>query len=203
MEHFDMELDVLKQKLLTMASHAETAVNEALRALLARLRAEGIHTTLQTNGSIPWKELELIARDVSLFHFDLKGIDPDKHRANTGVGNELALANARRLSEDGYPVVFRIPMVPGYNDSVDDLLGLKSFLDGIGARFADVLPYHNLVERKLELTGISGGRLSLESMSRADAEEKARALEGEGRIVTVGGESIRERQGSKRKSRAR
>lgn len=36
MEHLDMELGDLKQKLLTMASHAETAVNEALRALVER-----------------------------------------------------------------------------------------------------------------------------------------------------------------------
>jgi phosphate transport system protein len=36
MEHFDMDLGELKQKLLTMASHAETAVNEALRALIER-----------------------------------------------------------------------------------------------------------------------------------------------------------------------
>jgi phosphate transport system protein len=34
--HMDMDLGELKQKLLTMASHAETAVNEALRALLER-----------------------------------------------------------------------------------------------------------------------------------------------------------------------
>jgi phosphate transport system protein len=38
MEHFDMELDVLKQNLLTMASHAETAVNQALQALMQRDR---------------------------------------------------------------------------------------------------------------------------------------------------------------------
>ena len=30
----DMDLDQLKQKLLTMASHAEIAVNETLRALI-------------------------------------------------------------------------------------------------------------------------------------------------------------------------
>ena len=36
MEHFDMELDVLRQKLLTMASHAEAAVNQALQALTQR-----------------------------------------------------------------------------------------------------------------------------------------------------------------------
>ena len=31
--HFETGLDVLKQKLLTMASHAETAVNRAVQAL--------------------------------------------------------------------------------------------------------------------------------------------------------------------------
>jgi phosphate transport system protein len=34
--HIDMELGELKQKLLTMASHAETAVNDAIRALVER-----------------------------------------------------------------------------------------------------------------------------------------------------------------------
>jgi phosphate transport system protein len=34
--HFEMGLDTLKQKLLTMASHAETAVNQALQALAQR-----------------------------------------------------------------------------------------------------------------------------------------------------------------------
>jgi phosphate transport system protein len=36
MQLFDMELDELKQKLLTMASHAETAINDAIRALVDR-----------------------------------------------------------------------------------------------------------------------------------------------------------------------
>jgi phosphate transport system protein len=34
--HFDMELNELKQKLLAMASHAEAAVNDAMRALVER-----------------------------------------------------------------------------------------------------------------------------------------------------------------------
>ena len=34
--HFDTELNDLKQKLLAMASHAETAINDAMRALLER-----------------------------------------------------------------------------------------------------------------------------------------------------------------------
>lgn len=34
--HFDTELDALKQKLLTMASHAEKSVNESMQALIQR-----------------------------------------------------------------------------------------------------------------------------------------------------------------------
>jgi phosphate transport system protein len=34
--HFEMGLDALRQKLLTMASHAETAVNQSLQALVQR-----------------------------------------------------------------------------------------------------------------------------------------------------------------------
>src|SRR5438309_532108 len=34
--HFEMGLDELRQKLLTMASHAETAVNRAVQALVQR-----------------------------------------------------------------------------------------------------------------------------------------------------------------------
>jgi phosphate transport system protein len=36
MEHFDMELEDLKQRLLNMASHAEEAVNRAVEALITR-----------------------------------------------------------------------------------------------------------------------------------------------------------------------
>jgi pyruvate formate lyase activating enzyme len=163
---------------------------DALCELLAALNSQGIHTVLQTNGNISWEKLELIARDVDLFHFDLKGIKDASHRTNTGVGNERILANARRLSEGGYPVVFRVPLIPGYNDSPKDLLRLKDFLDSIKARFIDVLPYHNLGERKLDLTGMEGGKLLLPSMNRTEAMEKARILEGEGRVVMVSGERV-------------
>jgi glycyl-radical enzyme activating protein len=161
---------------------------EALHNLLTILRGQHVHTVLQTNGNIPWQELEHFASEVSLIHFDIKGIDDIRHRENTGVGNGLILKNARRLSEGMYPVVFRVPLIPGYNDSPEDLVQLKDYLNLIEAHFVDILPYHNLGERKLALTGVEGGRLSLAPMSKIEAVEKARVLCGKGREVTVSGE---------------
>ncbi|HEX2994782.1 MAG TPA: glycyl-radical enzyme activating protein [Anaerolineales bacterium] len=175
---------------VTISGGEATLQADALSELLAKLRSEGIHTVLQTNGNMDWEKLKRVARSVDLLHFDLKGIDDARHRTNTGVGNERILANARRLSEEDYPVVFRVPLVPGYNDSPDDLLRLKDFLDSIKARSVDILPYHNLGERKLDLTGMESGKLSLPSMDRTEAIEKARILEGDDRVVTVTGERI-------------
>ncbi len=172
---------------VTVSGGEASTQEEALDALLATLRSEGIHTVLQTNGAVSWEKLEHMAREVSLLHFDIKGIDSARHRAHTGIGNESILANARRLSKSGYPVVFRIPLVPGYNDSPEDLLRLRDFLDDIGARCVDVLPYHNLGERKLDLTGMEGRRLGMTSMNLSEAAEKARLLRAEGRAVTAGG----------------
>lgn len=174
---------------VTISGGEATLQANALSELLTKLRGHGIHTVLQTNGNMDWEKLERIARSVDLLHFDLKGIDDSRHRANTGLGNECILANARKLSEGKYPVVFRIPLVPGYNDSPDDLLHLMNFLNSIGANSVDVLPYHDLGEKKLDLTGMQG-KLSLSSMNRADAMEKAHILEGEGRVVTVSGERM-------------
>jgi pyruvate formate lyase activating enzyme len=175
---------------VTISGGEATMQVDALYELLTKLRGQGIHTVLQTNGNLAWEKLELIAQDVSLFHFDLKSIDDAHHRTNTGVGNERILANARRLSESGYPIIFRIPLVPGYNDAPEDLGRLRDFLNEIGARSVDVLPYHNLGERKRDLTGMEGGRLSLAPMSWVEAVERARLLEGQGRVVTVSGEWV-------------
>ncbi len=175
---------------VTISGGEAALQTEALHELLAELRSQDIHTVLQTNGNLAWEKLASVAQDVSLFHFDLKGIDGSQHRTNTKVGNDRILANARRIMENGYPVIFRIPLVPGHNASPEDLLRLRDFLDDIGARSIDVLPYHNLGERKLDLLGMAGGRLSLASMSRIEALEKARFLAGEGRVVSVSGERL-------------
>jgi pyruvate formate lyase activating enzyme len=164
---------------------------EPLRIMLSSLRAREVHTVLQTNGLMPWERLEELMRDVSLFHFDLKGVDPARHSENTGAPNAVILENARRLSATGHPVVFRLPWIPGFNDSRDDLEGMARFLDDIRASIVDILPYHNMGEDKLEALGIGHMKLGIPPLEEGAAHAAALALRSRGREVRVSGETIR------------
>ncbi|MBI5592036.1 MAG: glycyl-radical enzyme activating protein [Deltaproteobacteria bacterium] len=175
---------------VTISGGEASMQHEALMELLEILKREGIHTVLQTNGLMPREKLAALAGLVDLFHFDLKGTDPEKHRTNTGADNTAILGNATFLSKGDYPVVFRLPLIPGHNDGGKDLATMAAFLDGIGARDVDVLPYHPMGESKIDLVGMDFPKLALPAMSGEIAKEKARTLTGAYRRVAVGGDIL-------------
>ncbi|MFR5701365.1 MAG: hypothetical protein ACLUD0_05560 [Eubacterium ramulus] len=53
--------------------------------------------------------------------FDIKGLDRERHKANTGVDNEIIWKNLRMLGKWQKPVIVRIPVIPGYNDDMQEL----------------------------------------------------------------------------------
>ena len=65
---------------------------------LGRLRAEGVHTALDTCGFAPWHALEQAASAASLVLYDLKLMDDARHRAATGQSNRIILDNLKALA---------------------------------------------------------------------------------------------------------
>ncbi len=119
---------------------------ENLKSLLEASHMEGINTAIETCGYMPRKSLDLIRPHVDLFLFDIKQMDPVKHKYWTGVNNELILDNLKYLLENGHKVRVRMPILKGVNDSHEEILAVIDFLrdykcfknfDGI-----DLLPYH-------------------------------------------------------------
>ena len=74
-------------------------LSEAARALLAACKDRGYHTAIETCGYTKTETILDIARYVDLFLFDIKQMDPVKHKQWTGVNNEQILANIRALLE--------------------------------------------------------------------------------------------------------
>jgi len=134
---------------VTFSGGEPTAQPEALRVLAGLCRDRGLATCLETCGFFPWEAIEEALPALDLVLFDLKHLDSGRHQELTGAGNELVLANLRRLVEAGIEVVVRFPLIPGINDDPAHLGRLGDFLKGCapGLRL-DLLPYHRLGNSK-------------------------------------------------------
>ena len=114
--------------------------------VLKGLKANGIHTALDTTGFAPWEDLARTLPYVDLYLYDLKHMDSKKHEATVGVPNERILDNAKRLSAAGKKLQVRIPVIPMFNDDEEKIRAAAEFCASLGdaVTVVQLLPYHNL-----------------------------------------------------------
>jgi pyruvate formate lyase activating enzyme len=128
--------------------------NEFLGALLRVCKVEGLHTTVDTCGSVPWSVIDDMRENVDLFLYDLKALDEEIHLKYTGVSNQRILENLVKLSERKQRVRVRAPLIPGINDSLDDLRRLGDFIAGLPNPVeVELLPYHTVGVEKYRRLG--------------------------------------------------
>lgn len=123
-------------------------------SLLKKLEERGIHTVLDTCGFVDSKVLKEIIEYVDLIYYDIKQIDTNKHKELTGVSNELILRNAKLISENNIPLIFRIPVIPGYNDSDEEMEGIARFGEELEVTEAILLPFHAMGSSKYKRLGM-------------------------------------------------
>ena len=99
-----------------------------LLELLPHCREAGLHIALDTCAAVPGEWLEQVLPWVDMVLLDLKIMDPEKHRAATGLSNERVLDNARRLAERRIRLWVRTPIIPGWTDDEANLQGLAGFI---------------------------------------------------------------------------
>lgn len=124
--------------------------------VLKKLREMGIHTALETNLCFPFADYEEVLPLLDLLIFDIKHADPARHFIGTGVGNELILENAARLSTAEWahlPLIVHTPIVPGFNDTASDVAAIAALLvSHTNLQYYELLSYHPLgVEKCLKL----------------------------------------------------
>lgn len=124
-------------------------------ALLKRFREAGFHTCVDTSGQGDTEGLRGLIPYVDLFYFDIKHLDPKVHRAETGRTNENILRNFSEVAASGVPLAVRVPVVPGFNDSVDAIADIAELV-AVHAPRATVhlLPYHRYGQQKYAMLGL-------------------------------------------------
>jgi len=132
--------------------------------LLRRCGEKEIHRTVDTSGYAAADTLLSVAEHTDLFLFDLKHMDPVRHREFTGVDNGPILRNLRILGEQGARVRIRIPLIGSVNDDRENIDATGRFLARLDAiQDVDLRVYHHLAGatyRKLDLNDVGGAFFS-------------------------------------------
>ena len=139
---------------ITFSGGEPTVQAEALVPLFRRLKEEGIHICVDSNGGIWNEHVERLLNLTDLVLLDVKEMDDARHMGITGRSNGQTLRTAQWLEERGHPFWLRYVLVPGVSDFEEDLRAL-------GERFGkyrmvervELLPYHRLGVHKYEALG--------------------------------------------------
>lgn len=153
--------------------------------LLAACQQRHLHTALDTCGYAPWPILKKVLEHVDLVLYDIKHMDPELHRKATGKSNRLILNNLRMIPRQKR-VWLRIPLIPEFNDSEENLAKLSRLGREIGAEKVSILPYHRLAEEKYKQLGKQYSLAGLEPPSQEHLQQIQKFIESFGLQVTIG-----------------
>lgn len=138
-----------------------------LSKILKKCKENGIHTAVDTAGNVPWKDFEKIMPYIGMFLYDIKAMNEEVHKAYTGVTNSLILKNLAKLLKSDVSIWVRVPIVPGANDSEEEMENIKAFFDANGyPEKLEFLPYHAMGEHKYAKLG--------KSVEKFDAPDKSK-----------------------------
>ena len=160
-----------------------------LREILDACGRRGIHRAVDTSGYVKTGLLLDIAERTDLFLYDLKLMDPARHRLYTGVGNEKILANLTALAETGAAIQIRIPLVKGVNDDDANIRATADFVAGLPGekRQVSLLPFHNIAAGKHLKLGHEFDAGGMAEPAGEDLERVAAIFSAHGLTATVGG----------------
>ena len=91
-------------------------------------KTASLHRAVETSGFGRTEDFRKMLEMTDLVYFDLKLMDPEKHREFTGVSNELILKHAKILMNSGKDYIFRVPFIKGVNTDEENLQALAEFL---------------------------------------------------------------------------
>ena len=156
--------------------------------LLKACKAAGLHTAIESAASTSYSEIEKLLPYLDLYLMDIKIMDPIKHKEYTGADNTVILENARRVANSGVELIIRTPIIPGVNDTAEEVRAISRFAKSLGTvREHHLLPYHRLGQDKYAGLGRSYAFKGVEPPSKERMEYLLSVAEESGLRCQIGG----------------
>ena len=137
---------------ITFSGGEPLSQHEFLTALLIRLGGR-VHRAIQTSGFAAPDVFAKVLAHCDYVLYDLKLMDPAKHRLYCGQDNAEILANYRTLTASGKPFITRIPLIPTVNDTEENITATAAFMQSLGVTYVELLPYNKMAGSKYTMLG--------------------------------------------------
>lgn len=123
--------------------------------LAERLQQNQVSTAMETCMHAPWKSVEKVAPHIDCWLADLKHTDEEKFLSWAKGSLKRIKDNLRKLAPIAKRIVVRVPVVPGFNDTVEELKEIIDFAASLeSCQELHLLPYHTLGINKYRLLGM-------------------------------------------------
>ena len=126
----------------------------SIKALKA-CKENDIHTAIETSAYAEENIFLNVMKYIDFAFVDIKHMDSSKHSSKTGVGNELILSNLKALKKSGWKgrIILRTPIIPGFNDDLENASKVADFMNENGFFEINLLPFHRMGTTKWEQLG--------------------------------------------------
>lgn len=156
-------------------------------ALLQLAKKSGITTAVESTGYANFETIEKLLPYIDTYLLDIKHFNSDKHKEFTGKDNKLILENAVKIAQLAKKCIVRVPTIPGFNDSPEDIRDIARFAKRqMRVEEINLLPYHRYGMDKYEGLGreylmgniLPPGEEHMEMLKRICEEEGLKAKIG-------------------------
>lgn len=173
---------------ITLSGGETLCQPEFAAALLGECKEAGLHTAIESTACAPYEAIEKILPYLDLYLMDIKHRNSDKHREFTGKSNELILKNAKRLAKDAKELVIRVPVIPGFNHTPEEIRAIAEFAASLPkVKELHLLPYHRLGQDKYNGLGRKYLLDGVEPLTERDMEPLLYEVERTGLRGQIGG----------------
>lgn len=173
---------------LTLSGGESLCQPEFAVALLRAAKASGLSTAIESTACAPIDTVRTLLPYLDHYLMDIKHIDPNKHKEFTGRENTLILENAKILAKEAKHLVIRVPVIPTFNDTKEEIAAIAKFVSEImpGGEI-NLLPYHRLGQDKYKGLGRDYLMAHITPPTDEHMKELLKVAEGYGLKAQIGG----------------
>lgn len=144
---------------------------EFAKKIITACKEKQIHVALETTGYASNEAFQRCIQDVDLLLFDAKHYNRDTHYLGTHVYNDLIIENMKYAVSIKKEIIARIPVIPGFNNSLEDAHGFCTMLKDIGITTVHLLPFHQFGAKKYQMLNIPYTMDTIAQLHKEDLQE--------------------------------